>query len=146
MSARSHHVHPGMTSTFRTSGVARSCWCVGRGWDKMNVLDGIRGRPDLSIPPIRNCLRKLCVHKSDRFYVSRVDKPHNVLYYRSEPTAMSSNSDRESMETRADGVMKLAELPLAPISPLRTRFSYTLRWLIIHVAFCTGFEPTEVRE
>ena len=50
------------------------------------------------------------------------------------------------METRTDGVMKLAEPPLSPTCPLRRRFLYTLRWLMIHVAFCFVFQPTEARK
>ena len=50
------------------------------------------------------------------------------------------------MEVKAGGAKKLAELPLSPICPWRSSFLYTLRWLIIHVAFCTRFEPSEVCE
>ena len=43
--------------------------------------------------------------------------------------------------------MKLAGLPLSPISPSRTRFSYAVKWLIAHVASCPEFEPkAEVRK
>lgn len=76
-------------------------------------------------------------------YVSRTDKTRDVVGYRREVAATPNNSDRENMEARADGVMKLPEVP--PTCPLRSRFLYTLRWLIIHVAFCTGFEPNDVR-
>ena len=76
-------------------------------------------------------------------YVSGTDINRDVLGYRREVAATPNNSDRENMEARADGVMKLPELP--PTCPLSSRFLYTLRWLIIHVAFCTTFEPTDVR-
>ena len=33
----------------------------------MNVLDGILGRPDLSIPPIRNCLNSVFIKVIDAF-------------------------------------------------------------------------------
>jgi len=57
---------------------------------------------------------------------------------------MPNNSERENMEARPDGVTKLPESP--PTCPLSSRFLYTLRWLIIQVAFCIGFEPTNVRK
>jgi len=67
-----------------------------------------------------------------------------VLGYKSELATTPNNSERESMETKADSVMRLVGLPLLPTCPLRSRFLYTFRWLIIHVAFCAVFEPSEV--
>ena len=130
MSAYTNHVHPEMRSTFRTSGVARK---VRVGPDHERCWRNPRSPRYIILsisPPIRNHLTE-AVKVIDRWicilYVSRTGTTRGMLGYRSELAAIPNKSDRESIEARAGRVIKLAELPLAPISPLRTRFSYTLR-------------------
>ena len=72
----------------------------------------------------------------------RPDTPRGVLDYRNKLAAALNSS--EKIETRTDGAERLAVLALPPICPLRSCFLYTLRLLIIHVAFCARFEPSEV--
>ena len=55
------------------------------------------------------------------------DAPRDALGYRSKLAATTNDSNGEKMETKADGVKRLAVLPLLPISPLRGCFLKTLR-------------------
>jgi hypothetical protein len=50
-----------------------------------------------------------------------------VLGYRSKLAATPSDNNEEKMKARADGMKRLAEPPLLPISPVRSSFLYTKR-------------------
>ena len=74
------------------------------------------------------------------FYISGTDVSCDVLGYRSKQVATPNNNNGEKMKAKGDSVERLAEFPLSPTCPLRTCFLYTIRWLMIHVAFYTGYE------
>ena len=106
----------------------------------VNVFEcKIRGRPDQR-QSLRSYGRKnnICIFI---VCVSKTDTPRGVLDYRSKLVTALKN--KESIETKVDGAKRLAEFPLSPICPLRSCFLYTLRLLIIHVAFCKMFELFE---
>ena len=76
--------------------------------------------------------------------VSRAGASCDVPHYRSKLAATPNNNGRERIEPKEDSVRRPGGLPLLPICPVRTCFLNTLRWLIIHVAFCTRCEHSAV--
>ena len=76
--------------------------------------------------------------------IKTTDTACGLLGYRSKLAVTPNNNGSEKMEPKEGSVRRPTELPLLPICPLRTCFWYTLRWLMIHVAFCTGCEHSAV--